>query len=277
MRLLLSVAVVLASSAFVGAQQIADTTFHPLIERPAYPNRIGPVVLFDEGHFNFHTSTGRYLAFARLLDRDGYRVEPLKELFSAQALRAGTVLVIANALNGENERNEWKPPHLPAFNPPEVVAVHGWVSGGGALLLITDHSPFDAAVSDLAKAFGVQLLDRATLGTDAGRTRVFQKSDGSLAAHPLTRGIDQVATFGGSWFDAGSSGQPLLFLQAGRPRAVQGAVMLYGKGKLAIFGEAAMFSAQLAGPAKVAMGMNAPIAKQNSQFLLNVMHWLSGI
>jgi len=25
------------------------------------------------------------------------------------------------------------------------------------------------------------------------------------------------------------------------------------------------------------MGMNDPIAKQNPQFLLNVMHWLSGL
>ncbi len=38
-----------------------------------------------------------------------------------------------------------------------------------------------------------------------------------------------------------------------------------------------MFSAQLAGPARMPMGMNHPLAKQNAQFALNVMHWLSGI
>ncbi len=57
----------------------------------------------------------------------------------------------------------------------------------------------------------------------------------------------------------------------------QGVVMNVGKGRVAIFGEAAMFSAQLAGPQKRPMGMNAPVAKQNLQFLLNVMHWLSGL
>jgi hypothetical protein len=51
--------------------------------------------------------------------------------------------------------------------------------------------------------------------------------------------------------------------------------MKVGKGRVAIFGEAAMFSAQLGGPQKLPMGMNAPVAKQNPQFLLNVMHWLS--
>ena len=53
--------------------------------------------------------------------------------------------------------------------------------------------------------------------------------------------------------------------------------MKAGKGRVAIFGEAAMFSAQLAGPQKRPMGMNDPVAKQNPQFLLNIMHWLSGL
>ncbi|HWQ32061.1 MAG TPA: hypothetical protein VNQ79_04195 [Blastocatellia bacterium] len=56
---------------------------------------------------------------------------------------------------------------------------------------------------------------------------------------------------------------------------LQGAVLKAGKGRVAVFGEAAMFSAQLAGPQRQPMGMNAPTAKQNHQFLLNVMHWLT--
>ena len=60
---------------------------------------------------------------------------------------------------------------------------------------------------------------------------------------------------------------------------LQGAVFRYGKGRVAVFGEAAMFSAQ-----KITredgisyMGMNRDDASQNPQFLLNVMHWLSGL
>jgi hypothetical protein len=58
---------------------------------------------------------------------------------------------------------------------------------------------------------------------------------------------------------------------------LQGAVLPFGKGRVAVFGEAAMFSAQLSGPTNNPMGMNAAIAKQNPQFLLNVMHWLTGL
>jgi hypothetical protein len=38
-----------------------------------------------------------------------------------------------------------------------------------------------------------------------------------------------------------------------------------------------MFSAQLAGAERRPMGMNDPRAGQNPQFVLNVMHWLSGL
>ncbi len=55
----------------------------------------------------------------------------------------------------------------------------------------------------------------------------------------------------------------------------QGALLRLGKGRVAVFGEAAMFTAQLAGPGRVPMGMNAPEAAQNPRFLLNVLHWLS--
>ena len=38
-----------------------------------------------------------------------------------------------------------------------------------------------------------------------------------------------------------------------------------------------MFSAQVSGPDRRPMGMNHPDAAQEAQFLLNVMHWLSGL
>jgi hypothetical protein len=55
----------------------------------------------------------------------------------------------------------------------------------------------------------------------------------------------------------------------------QGAVRSCGKGRVAVFGEAAAFTAQLSGPKKAKIGMNNPAARQNAQFVLNIMHWLS--
>jgi hypothetical protein len=55
------------------------------------------------------------------------------------------------------------------------------------------------------------------------------------------------------------------------------AVLTHGRGRIAVFGEAAMFSAQVSGSQRRPMGMNASNALQNPQFLLNTMHWLARI
>jgi hypothetical protein len=109
--------------------------------------------------------------------------------------------------------------------------------------------------------------------------------------------VDSVFAFTGQAFRVTAPGaEPLMTLPAGTvlllprvawqftaetPRAQvggqqQGAVLRHGRGRVAVFGEAAMFSAQRAGPQRQPMGMNDPRAPQNVQFLLNVMHWLTG-
>ena len=45
--------------------------------------------------------------------------------------------------------------------------------------------------------------------------------------------------------------------------------------RVAVFGEAAMFSAQLGGPNRAPMGMNVPLAGQNARLALNIVRWLS--
>ena len=54
--------------------------------------------------------------------------------------------------------------------------------------------------------------------------------------------------------------------------------MSFGEGRVAIFGEAAMFSAQVAGSGAqlFKMGMNAE-GNDDRQFALNVMHWLARV
>lgn len=253
--------------------QLADTTFRPVIERPAYAMGMGPVVLVDEAHANFHTASGRYLPFAELLRRDGYIVKSSAERFTAENLRAGKVLVIANAQE--------------PLTRDEVSAVHGWVADGGSLLLITDHPPFVEAAMDVGRAFGIRFRNGGAADLTTGGRLTFRRSNATLKDHPVTRGIDEVVTFSGSSFQIDTDGQPLLVFGpqvcADRlgPNPVpleghlQGAVLPFGAGRVAVFGEAAMFSAQVTGPNRTPMGMNAPIAKQNVQFLLNLMHWLT--
>jgi len=56
----------------------------------------------------------------------------------------------------------------------------------------------------------------------------------------------------------------------------QGAFKKSGKGKVVVFGEASMFSAQIGDPGRRKMGMNKDDAQDNHKLLLNIIHWLDG-
>jgi len=285
------------------AQQVADTDYRAHVPAPAFPAGNGPLVLLDEAHTNFHTLDGRYLVFGRVLLQDGYRVQPNREPFSRAVLGKARVLVIANALNAVNAK-EWKLPTPSAFTPAEVAAVRDWVRAGGSLLLIADHMPFPGAAHDLAEAFGIQMRNGFAYDSTRKISKFqYTRASGSLGTHAITTGrspaerIDSVVAFTGQAFSVDAQGVQIMTLakgtvvleptvawqfDAGTPTEpgaglLQGAVVPFGKGRVAVFGEAAMFSAQVTGAQRTPMGMNDPAAPQNAQFLLNVMHWLSGL
>ena len=162
----------------------------------------------------------------------------------------------------------------------------------------------EKAANKLASAFGVHYSSGHALDEKTqADPMIFKRAEKTLAEHPITKGraaserVDSVATFTGSAFRVDDHAEPLLIFGAGvvsftptnfwmykadTPRIpvtgwYQGAVLRVGKGRLAVFGEAAMFSAQVEGPNREPFGMNAPAAKQNPQFVLNVLHWLSGL
>jgi hypothetical protein len=148
----------------------------------------------------------------------------------------------------------------------------------------------------LAEAFGVRFHNGCAVEKGVGGIIRFEKGGGRLREHAITRGIDAVMTFQGSAFQAEGS-EPLLVFGpeaescvwaapggAGAGKRVstveaggwlQGAVLRHGQGRVAVFGEAAMFSAQLAGADQRPMGMNHPLAAGNALFLLNVLRWLT--
>jgi len=286
------------------AQQVADSAFAIKNAEPTY-TCTHPVVLLDEAHANFHMLDGRYLVFGKVLRQDGYDVRPSRAPFSAAALKGASVLTIANALHPSNAGGaNWKLPTPSAFTAAEIAAVRAWVQGGGSLLLIADHMPFPGAAGELAAAFGIHMLNGFAF--DSSRTVsifTYTRTSGRLATHPITEGrsarerIDSVVAFTGQAFRVDAPGSPLMTLAPGtivlEPSVawqfddktptepgvglLQGAAVRYGKGRVAVFGEAAMFSAQLSGRDRSPMGMNDPKAPQNAQFLLNVLHWLSGL
>lgn len=306
---------VAVGSANLGAQQIVDSAYAPpRLTHPAYAAGTGPVVMIDEAHQNFHTMGARYLPFARLLRADGYVVRPGAARYDSATLASVRVLVVANALHPSNSRGQdWRLPVLAAFDSAEIASIERWVRTGGSLWLIADHMPFAGAVAGLARPFGVYWINGFALpetsgpGSRGSGLITYRRSDRSLADVPVTNGrgaderVDSVVSFTGSAFrlDAARADSawsvftfrahtrvwmPRVAWQFGDSVAslagdglLQGALLAHGRGRVAAFGEAAMFSAQVTGPQRTPMGMNAPFAPQNAQFALNVAHWLTGV
>jgi len=283
------------------SQQIADTTYNPKIQNPEYEIREGPVVFIDEGHHNFHTKNGRYKAFSNLIERDGYNVEVYNSEFNKKKLAKGKILVISNALNEINVEN-WFLPNPSAFTNSEIKTIKQWVNNGGSLFLIADHMPMAGAAKDLAKVFGFEFTNGFVFDTLSRGPAYFNLNEKTLTESIITKGrdstesVEQIATFTGQAFKISDNATPILTFNKNYVNILpdtawvfdeettkfnvegwsQGAYKNYGKGKIVVFGEAAMFTAQLAGPQKRKMGMNNEVAPENYQLLLNIIHWLDG-
>ena len=302
MRLLiLPAAILILSLGLASAQQVNDPDADVSVAHPAFPQKDGPVVAIDSGHSNFHTIDGRYQPLASVLRNDGFRVVDSKSPFTGDSLSAFKVLVISNALPAALVK-DWSLPATSAFSPAEIEALNAWVTGGGSLLLIADHRPFAGSARDLAAAFGFRFVDGVVERDPLGQRDIFTLAGGSLHEDVVTRGRDAASavtslqTFTGSAFQAPPAARPIIVLPAGYMSHecllpcrgtvsetnvggyLQGAVMPLGKGRIAVFGEAAMFSAQIVKGSNPPFrgGFNAKGAEQNKQFILNLMEWLAG-
>lgn len=274
------------------AQQVPDTAYRFAIPNPRYKAGQGSTVLVDAAHHNFHTLDERYGPFGNVLAADGYRLASNTQTLTPTGLQQCRILVISNPLDS-SDLADWKLPTPSAFSPAEIVALNDWVKNGGRLLLIADHMPFAGAAQALAQSFGFEFLNCFAMDNRRRGLERFFRSNGSLADNEITKGVDTVITFTGSAFKMPKGAQPILTLknytllmpetawqfeentpvQPGDGYC-QGAYLAYGKGRIVVMGEAAMLSAQLAGPNRNPVGLNRPEARQNNQLLLNIIHWL---
>jgi hypothetical protein len=280
-------------------QQVPDPNFDPTVAHPAYTEK-HPRVLFDEAHHNFHTAGGRYQAFAKLITSDGYHLTPNSRQFTRDTLAGYDILVISNPLGADVENGaDFAAANKPAFTEAECDAVREWVNDGGALLLIADHYPVGVAAGILAKRFGVAMSNAYTddpANYDPQLHDIlFSRTNKLLVDHAITRGrnqterVNRIVTFTGQSLTGPEGSVAFLRLAdtavdalppdrqtkvsaAGR---AQGIALKLGKGRVVVMGEAAMLTAQLAGPNKEPFGGLNIKSIDNRQLALNIMHWLS--
>jgi hypothetical protein len=282
-------------------QQIPDIEYAYKIKSPAYKCNKGPMVLIDAAHNNIHTANGRYKPLKKLLESDGYVVETFFDTLTKEKLVNCKIFITSNALHSSNV-SRWTLPTPSAFTDEEIHALHTWVNDGGSLFIITDHMPCAGAISKLGGAFGFEFINGFAIGNEQTDYIKFKTSTGSLKINSLSNGntkgekIDSVSTFTGTAFKIPNGAESILTFKGNYFALLpdtawkfsantiripidgwsQGAILKYRKGRVAMFGEAGMFTAQLGGPDKIKSGFNSKHAPQNTQFALNVIHWLDG-
>ena len=281
------------------AQLTTDHTYRPVIKAKTYPNDDGTVIHIDEGHNNHHIQGKDYQPLASMLKADGYRIQSNTEKFSEEVLQNIDILFIASPQPDSVTANFKRLPTPSAFTAEEVEAIKHWVYNGGSLFLVADHMPLAGASASLAKVFGFTVYNSFVMNSPSNGVIDFKTSDGTLLENsPITsrrnesERIEQIRTFTGHAFKIPEGATSILRLTksqtvyltkemwnfkdlAGEFSAEglsQGAIVTHGQGKVAFFGEAAMFKARLLGKKKI--GMNHKKASENYQLLLNVIHWL---
>lgn len=269
------------------------------VDAPRFRRGEGPRIAVDEGHHEVHSLSTTYRPFATVLRQEGYRVEAYRAGFTAAELTGVDLLVIANALHASNVER-WELPTPSAFDPEEIAALVAWVEGGGRLWLIADHMPFPGAADALARALGFTFHNGFAFtrieGGYRGGPEDHRRADGTVLPHAVTAGVDQVRSFTGQAFEAPRDADVLLTMpdacvllltrvawvfDGAEERPCPGwpiaAVRTLGRGRVAVFGEAAMLSARWAETPEGyrPVGFQAEEAVDNVRLLRNVAAWLT--
>ncbi|HRO43892.1 MAG TPA: hypothetical protein PL009_13730 [Flavipsychrobacter sp.] len=276
------------------AQQQVDNDYKPEVDKPLYATGKGPLLLIDGGHQNFHILQDKFAPFGKVATASGFQVKSSSAAIMSEQLKDVKVLVIANALN-ERNRDTWQQPVYPAFTAEETATINAWVKNGGRLFLIADHMPFAGAAATLARSFGFEFYDGFAMRKPRRKFDAFAYSEGTLSHNEITdmhSEVDTIITFTGQAFKIPTGATSIITLDSFytvlMPEVAwefndtmkmipakglsQLAYHRYGSGKIVVSGEAAMFTAQKAGNSSI--GLNAPVAKNNLQLLLNILEWL---
>lgn len=292
-----------------GCGRGSGLNFDARVEHPAFEKN-ARTMLFDAGHHNRHAISSTYRPFAELLRNDGLQVKELKSKFTPSALAPANILAVVCAKSEGDTSAE------SAFAGDEVQAVTEWIRAGGSLLLIVDHYPFPNAAESMLRALGLEAAKGMTFdpvdsnleSRDDSRL-IFRRSNGLLAAHPITDGrdaserVEVVETFTGDAIFPRAEGivnvlklgphavnrvgTPVVEKDGGATRVTvkfgdptpangwsQCVAFELGRGRVVVAAEAAMWTAQADGGRF--LGMNAA-GNNNRQFVLNTARWLGRV
>lgn len=303
----LFVAILLVSSLgtdVLAQRQKPDLEFSYKNGNPAFASGTGPVITVLSIN-NRYVENGSMDPFAQLAESDGFQVVRRQTDLAAALEDPSGILVIANPFLSEYR-------NFPAMTPPsafsdeQIQAIHDWVRNGGNLLILADHAPFGGGSSKLAAKFGFEFLNghaAETASADTGYVKVnieYAPGKGLDEDNPITNGqtgrnpVKRYFAFGGQAFIPPAEAQQILTIPDGwsaiftyrigaelrtalridASGLAQGAIMEFGKGRIALFGETGGFTGQVIDGTR-RFGFNTKEGEENPEFILSTLRWLA--
>ncbi|MEP7116316.1 MAG: hypothetical protein ABI880_01965 [Acidobacteriota bacterium] len=285
-----------------------ELSYRGTVERPTWRSG-GPAVLIDNAHWNVNTARKGLVAFAGLLEADGYSLAPPGNAARAETLMAARVAVIANPLGLAGlARRLAERVHLDdlalfdddALLGQEIETTIQWVENGGSLLLAVDEHPMTRGSRGLAEALGVGMRGRLVVDVGHSEPRFperlrFSRENGLLGTHPIVDGfpgappVNRVVTFGGQALVPPPGAAILLLLSPsatdvahkGDPAANgesvhglgQAVAFERGRGRVVVIGDVALLTMSEVGDGQP-VGLSWA-GTNNERFVRYVMRWLS--
>ncbi|MFZ4715193.1 MAG: hypothetical protein ACOYL6_15835 [Bacteriovoracaceae bacterium] len=283
-----------------GKQYRGFPEFHPKTKNPAFTDN-HPKICFDEGHNNLAVDQGFYSPVLELLESDGYQIIHIKEKFTHEILKGCNTIYIS-AVRGHSDYSNKELSNKSAFTHLEIQNIKKWVKSGGSLLLMTDHKPMSNAAGDLLLQFGIVGSLNNVRNEDFkvppfSDPGIFYISDNLMNQEsPIVKGrnederlkkifffygqalkgpkdADVFLRFGANSKIGGLYDEPVIPINDYPAAAI---AIKFGKGRVASFGDATVFTSKLDLWQNEKTGINRD-GSDNVQMALNVFHWLSGI
>lgn len=269
----------------------------------------GPAVLVDNAHWNAATTARGLVAFAGLLQADGYTVLAGANAARAETLKDARVAVIANplGLSGMARRAARGAglDHLAMFDDEallgqEIDTTVQWIENGGSLLLAVDEDPIARGSVALAASLGVTLHRGLVIDLGHSEPRfperlVFSRENGLIGTHPIVEAsgdlpaVNRVVTFGGQALTPPQGAASLLVFSpsavsvarkgdpatSGTPVGglAQAVAFERGRGRVVVLGDVALLTMSEVGDGQP-VGLSWA-GTNNERFVRHVMRWLS--
>lgn len=268
-----------------GVEVKPDLLYQPQIN-PVFEPGSKPVILFDQAHYNRHlvldkeNKPGSYHAFSKLAEALGCELRILMNQVNESRLKQANLLVIACPFSENNE----------PYTTGEIDTIKSWVEQGGSLLLITDHIPFSNSAVSLAKAFAIQFTIGTVVDHAQGDKTVFEpgriiySTEKYSEETALLINTSNIITYTGQGVKKMNEEYRMILRfsptayfedREGNAYDAKGFSQLitiqFGKGKVAVTGEAAFLTAQIKGDELIGLNNRD---YDNEKLCKNLLVWL---